>query len=143
MMRKKLGLFNEEPEDENLFNDLLKLMNKNNKDYTNTFCSLMKEEIFENSIFTDWYIRWKNRLKKNKETNKSSLNLMHLNNPLVIPRNHKVEEALYAANDSGDLKPIHNLIKILKNPYVDCADISKYQLPPNENGKKYKTFCGT
>ena len=143
MMRKKLGLFNEEPEDENLFNDLLKLMNKNNKDYTNTFCSLMKEETFENSIFTDWYIRWKNRLKKNKETHKSSLNLMNSNNPLVIPRNHKVEEALYAANDSGDLKPIHNLIKILKNPYVDCADISKYQLPPKENGKKYKTFCGT
>ena len=68
--------------------------------------------------------------------------MMKINNPVVIPRNHKVEEALDAANN-GNLKPTKNLIKILEKPYEDRKEINEYQSPAPPSDKKYKTFCGT
>jgi len=148
MMRNKLGLFGEEAQDENLINDLLKWMHQNKADYTNTFCSLMKndmkkEKLFQDSVFTDWYKRWTVRLNRNKKPKELSLDLMRANNPLIIPRNHKVEESLEVASNTGNLKPLHNLLKYLKKPYENQKGISDFQNVPNSNGKKYKTFCGT
>ena len=57
--------------------------------------------------------RWKERLSKNNNSPKKWLELMKNNNPLVIPRNHKVEEALEAA-EKNDLKPINKLIRNFK-----------------------------
>ena len=62
-------------------------------------------------------------------------------NPLVIPRNHKVEEVLNEAN-KNNLEPINQLLQILKNPYIYQKNINEYQVPPVSN-KKYQTFCGT
>ncbi len=67
---------------------------------------------------------------------------MSSNNPLIIPRNHKVEEALESAN-SGDLNPAKNLLKILEKPYEDKKITSEYQSPAPPSDKIYKTFCGT
>ena len=67
---------------------------------------------------------------------------MRLNNPLVIPRNHNVEEALEFAN-RGDLNPTKNLLKILEKPYENNKKISKYQSAAPPSDKIYKTFCGT
>ena len=64
-------------------------------------------------------------------------------NPLVIPRNHKVEEALYAATTNNDLIEIHNLLKVLKNPYKNSSEIANYQSSPPPSNEIYKTFCGT
>jgi len=139
-------LFGEENEDENLINQLLSWMSQNNADYTNTFCYLMKEDFvkdksFQNSSFKKWYKEWRNRIKQNKKPDKLSLNLMRFTNPLVIPRNHKVEETLDAAN-KNDLIPLHNLLKVLKKPY-ERPKIKEYQITPPTSGKTYKTFCGT
>ena len=146
MMRKKLGLFGEKNKDENLINQLLSWMSQNNADYTNTFCYLMKEDfvkdkLFQNSSFKKWYKEWRNRIKQNKKPDNLSLNLMRFTNPLVIPRNHKVEETLDAAN-KNDLTPLHNLLKVLKKPY-ERPKIKEYQITPPTSGKMYKTFCGT
>ena len=148
MMRNKIGLFGEEKQDEKLINDLLQWMFQNKADYTNTFCSLMendikKERLLQNSNFIDWYKRWRIRLNQNKKPIELSLNLMHTNNPLVIPRNHKVEESLGAASNEANLKPLHNLLKYLKKPYENQTGISDFQIVPEKNGKRYKTFCGT
>ena len=148
MMRKKIGLFGDKPQDENLINNLLTWMNKNKADYTNTFCSLMKKDIkknkmFQDSTFIDWYKQWMIRMAQNKKSAELSLNLMHTNNPQVIPRNHKVEEALDAASNNGDLKPTLKLINILRKPYEDKSEIADYQLSPTSSEKIYKTFCGT
>ena len=146
MMRNKLGLFGEKNEDEKLINQLLSWMSKNNADYTNTFCYLMNEDFvkdksFQNSSFKKWYKEWRNRIKQNKKPDNLSLNLMRFTNPLVIPRNHKVEETLDAAN-KNDLTPLHNLLKVLKKPY-ERPKIKEYQITPPTSGKMYKTFCGT
>ena len=146
MMRDKLGLFGLEDKDKFLILDLLTWMHEKKADYTNTFCNLMdlttkKDELFDNNDFMNWKKRWKERLSKNNGSTKKSLELMKNNNPLVIPRNHKVEEALEAA-EKNDLKPFNQLIEILKNPYTQKDDIINYQTPSNLD-EKYRTFCGT
>ena len=148
MMCKKLGLFGEVIEDETLINDLLTWMKQNKADYTNTFCSLSKENVlkdklFQDSKFLNWYQRWQTRLTQNKKSKQSSLNLMCSVNPLVIPRNYKVEEALDAASTNGDLVPMYNLLEVLKKPYDNRQEIIAYQSPPPPSEKIYQTFCGT
>ena len=62
-------------------------------------------------------------------------------NPLVIPRNHKVEEVLNEAN-KNNLEPLKKLLNILKKPYLEQKEILDYQIPSSTNNK-YQTFCGT
>ena len=148
MMCKKIGLIGEEKEDEKLIKDLLEWMHKNKVDYTNTFLSLMNKDIkienlFQNPYFVEWHKRWDIRLRKNNKPLETSLKLMRENNPLVIPRNHKVEEALDEASNKNNLKPLQELMRYLKNPYENQTGISNYQNVPKSNGAKYKTFCGT
>ena len=146
MMRDKLGLFGLEDKDKFLILDLLTWMHEKKTDYTNTFCHLMdlttkKNKLFDDDDFMNWKKRWKERLSKNNNSPNKSLELMKKNNPLVIPRNHKVEEALEAA-EKNDLKPVNQLIEILKDPYTQKDDIFDYQIPSNLD-EKYQTFCGT
>ena len=63
-------------------------------------------------------------------------------NPLVIPRNHKVEEALKEANN-GNLNPFNDFLKVLEKPYEKQTKTNNYQLPAPSSEKKYQTFCGT
>ncbi len=148
MMHKKLGLLGEDSKDENLIINLLSWMHQNKADYTNTFCFLMNENIQENKIyknqgFISWKQQWQERFKLHNNSPEESLKLMRSANPLVIPRNHKVEEALDAAANNNDLMKIHNLLKVLKNPYKNNSEITNYQSPPPPTNEKYKTFCGT
>ena len=96
MMRDKLGLFGEDKNDLTLINKLLDWMKNNNADYTNTFCHLMgveiDDEVYKNDDFKNWTNEWEKRLKLNNSSDKY-LELMKKTNPVVIPRNQKVEEA--------------------------------------------------
>ena len=147
MMRDKLGLFGQDQKDQVLIIDLLTWMHKNKADYTNTFCFLMDENFQHNKIYNDenfltWKERWKERLKLNNNTPEKYLSLMKSVNPLVIPRNHKVEEVLESANNN-DLSPLKKLIKVLEKPYEKTKENINYQSPAPVSDKKYKTFCGT
>ena len=146
MMKDKLGLFGFDNKDRFLILDLLTWMHEKKADYTNTFCHLMnlaprKDELFNDNDFNNWKKRWKERLSKNNVSPKKCLELMKNNNPLIIPRNHKVERALEAA-EKNDLEPFNHLVEILKDPYTQKDDILDYQIP-SSSGKKYQTFCGT
>ena len=146
MMRKKLGLLGNHSTDKTLILDLLTWMHQKKVDYTNTFCHLMKfkvqeEEDFQDRVFKDWKKRWNERLIKKNSSNKKSIALMRTVNPLVIPRNDKVEETLDLAN-KNNFKMLFEFLEILKTPYIEKKNTYKYQIP-NENNKEYKTFCGT
>ena len=148
MMKKKLGLFGIQDKDKDLIKELLIWMYENKSDYTNTFISLMnkdilKQEIFKNKEFITWYKKWQARLIKNKKEMKYSLHLMGLTNPLVIPRNYKIEEALNAASINKDLKPMNSFLNVLKKPYKSLKETESYQSLPPLSNKKYQTFCGT
>ena len=147
MMRDKLGLFGEDPKDQVLILDLLTWMHKNKADYTNTFCLLMNVKIQNNKIYTNedfivWKKRWEARLKLNNNTAEKYLKLMKSVNPLIIPRNHKVEEALTLASN-GNLTLFNKLLEILKNPYLVDSNDLEFMSPAPHNDKKYQTFCGT
>ena len=146
MMRNKLGLFGVDEKDKFLILDLLTWMHEKKMDYTNTFCHLMDEEVqkdnnYEDKNFKIWKKRWKIRLLLNNNTPEKYIKLMRSVNPLVIPRNQKVEESLKVA-EQNDLKKINQLLEILNNPYTKKNDIIRYQYPSLTN-QKYQTFCGT
>lgn len=145
MMRDKLGLFGEDKDDKKLINNLFNWMEKNNADYTNTFCNLMdinSDEVYKSNDFIDWKNKWKKRSELNNSTKEKQSKLMKSNNPIVIPRNHKVEEALAEA-DKGSLDKMKKLLTILKNPYDNQNNIEEYQTPAPSGNEKYQTFCGT
>ena len=145
MMRDKLGLFGDNENDKKLINDLLNWMEKNKADYTNTFCYLMNIKIGNNNLYNDkdfinWSKNWQKRISINNNSKDKSLKLMKKSNPIIIPRNHKVEEALEAANED-DLEVMNRLLSNLDNPYGEQKNIEDYQLPSSDDS--YQTFCGT
>ena len=146
MMRDKLGLFGVDEKDKYLILDLLTWMHQEKMDYTNTFCHLMNFEIenkenFKKDDFENWKKRWQERLKIYNNTPEKYLKLMRSVNPLVIPRNHKVEEVLNEANN-GNIEPFNKFLEVLNKPYLEQRDIINYQMPIYSN-EKYQTFCGT
>ncbi|WP_440635287.1 protein adenylyltransferase SelO [Candidatus Pelagibacter sp. HIMB1746] len=145
MMRDKLGLFGEDKNDLTLINKLLDWMKNNNADYTNTFCHLMgvevDNEVYKNDDFKNWTNEWEKRLKLNNSSDKY-LELMKKTNPIVIPRNQKVEDALADAG-KGNLETMNKLLKVLSNPYSDQENIIEFQKPTPIGNEKYQTFCGT
>jgi uncharacterized protein YdiU (UPF0061 family) len=147
MMRAKLGLFGSLESDGKLIADLLGWMQVNHADFTNTFRDLNQTqkpagEIYAQQSFEAWYVRWQARRQQNAEPPEESLRLMRSHNPAVIPRNHKVEEALEAAY-ADDMKPFHALMHVLKTPYDSGAVPTTYQAPPLPHERVYETFCGT
>jgi uncharacterized protein YdiU (UPF0061 family) len=147
MMRDKLGLFGEVGGDKHLIFELLTWMENNKADFTNTFCNLMdiqsiKDPIYQNQEYLNWTAKWKKRLEKNNTEKEKYLELMRSVNPIFIPRNHKVEEALKDASENK-LENLNQLLEVIKYPYKDNGMLMEYQRPmSNENGD-YKTFCGT
>ena len=146
MMRDKLGLSGVDEKDKYLILDLLTWMHQEKMDYTNTFCHLMNFEVankenFKKAEFENWKKRWKERLKVKNNTSEKYLKLMRSVNPLVIPRNHKVEEVLNEAIN-GNIEPFNKFLEILNKPYLQQEDTINYQTPLYSN-EKYQTFCGT
>lgn len=147
-MRAKLGIFNEELEDGHLIEELLNIMEKNGADYTNTFRALTLEElegmaIFGTEEFIHWNKKWQQRLERQQESKDSSYQLMRSSNPAVIPRNHRVEEALEAAVKHEDYEVLHRLLGVLSKPYDYSCDQDDYTKPPEASDRPYRTFCGT
>jgi uncharacterized protein YdiU (UPF0061 family) len=145
MMGSKLGISQICEVDKKLITNLLDWMHENGADFTNTFRDLSQEkipdeELYATESFQTWHTRWQARL--GEEDLESSLTLRKSVNPAVIPRNHKVEEALQAGEE-GDLEPFRNLLKGLEKPYEDGEHLAPYQIPPKPEEKVTETFCGT
>ncbi|MDQ6598682.1 YdiU family protein [Bacillus salipaludis] len=147
-MRKKLGIFNEEEQDATLVEDLLKIMQQYYADYTNTFRALTIEKMEDTPLngtpeFTQWHEKWQARRGRQEESRESSLELMRNSNPAVIPRNHRVEEALEAAVNEGDLSVMGKLLNVLSRPYEYSTDQEEFCSLPAPSNLPYRTFCGT
>lgn len=139
-MRAKIGITAEQPEDAELISELLGLLYKYKLDYTTGFRSLpYASPLFDISEFISWREKWIVRLAKQPQGLDYAMDIMRKHNPAVIPRNHRVEEALAAA-EQGDLTVLDNLLYALRNPYEESA----YSIAPEaEACCGYKTFCGT
>lgn len=147
-MRAKLGIINVEKEDETLIKDLLKIMHKSGADYTNTFRALTLNNVEDTDLngnleFTQWYEKWQSRLGRQEESKDAAIQLMRNSNPALIPRNHKVEEALEAAVKQGDYNVMRKLLDVLSNPYAYLPEQDEYCQLPELSARPYRTYCGT
>ena len=145
-MRSKLGLFNEEQQDATLIKDLLQIMKDHQADYTNTFRALTIGDLdalpmCKTTVFNEWHGRWKERLARQPESEAAAKQLMRESNPSIIPRNHRVEEALDAAVE-GDFGVLERLLAVLENPYAYTPEQEQYA-SPSASTTPYRTFCGT
>lgn len=155
-MRAKLGLYSQEPEDRSLAEDLLACMHRNRADYAGTFRGLAEGDspkalpealegtpLYRDEGFLRWRGRWRDRLARQPHPWDEARGLMRSASPAVIPRNHRVEEALEAAG-RGDYTVMHRLLEVLANPYEDPPPrAGHYRSPPPPSQPPYRTFCGT
>ena len=152
-MRSKIGLSKEDQDDINLISQLLNLMKINKVDFTLCFRYLSKaligdiksiKNLFKNDIALDnWMTLWKERVSQESISDEKIASSMNAVNPLYIPRNHKVEEALKAAVFDNNMKPFLKLHDILKNPYEEIKEFHEYEIPAKNSSVRFKTFCGT
>ena len=148
-LRGKLGLFTEKEEDVSLAEKLFACMHRNRADFTNTFRDLASDTLpsdgplFRDAAFIEWHVRWKARLARQPQSMDACMELMRSRNPAVIPRNHRVEEALEAAVEHGDYAVMHRLLRVLSKPYDESPDNLEYRMPPPASDRPYQTFCGT
>ncbi|GIR04869.1 MAG: UPF0061 protein [Candidatus Pelagibacterales bacterium] len=143
MMKKKLGIKDQSEDDEELINNLIKWMQQKKPDFTNTFCNLMNydhadDEEFEDDEFNNWKREWKKRVES-----KEYLDVMMSCNPILIPRNYLVEEALSEAETDGKFDKFNELNEIISSPYQLKKVNIKYLETPSKTNIPYKTFCGT
>ena len=146
-MRKKLGLFGEEPEDAALVGTLLEWMHAAKADFTNTFASLSDaaagdEAWRKDASFLVWHERWLVSLGRQSQSPAESAELRRAHNPVFIPRNHQVEAALAAA-EQGDLGVMERLLDVLAAPYDHARHAPEFRSPAPAGGVPYRTFCGT
>jgi uncharacterized protein YdiU (UPF0061 family) len=146
-MRAKLGLSNQEADDGALVEDLLDCMHRHGADFTNTFRDLASGSLPEASVFRvpdfkQWFERWQARLKRQPDSWEASRQLMNTHNPAVIPRNHRVEEALEAAVERADFTVMEKLLGVLSQPYQDPPEQAGYHLPPPLRRSPTAPFAG-
>ncbi|GIO01855.1 YdiU family protein [Brevibacillus laterosporus] len=147
-MRAKLGICNEEKQDESLIEDLLTMMQKYRADYTNTFLALtfgrLEDTVLSGtSEFAQWHEMWQARRGRQQESKSTSYQLMQNSNPALIPRNHRVEEALESAVQQGDYSVMERLLVALSNPYAHSIEQAEYCTLPPQSAIPYRTYCGT
>ena len=152
-MRAKLGLSTPEDGDEALAKDLLEAMHAVAADYTLVFRALGEAAagrepegllaLPRSPAFDAWRARWLERIARDgTRTPAERAAAMHAVNPAVIPRNHRVHEALVAA-ERGDLAPFEALLAAIRRPYDDGPGASHYMAPPAPSERVTQTFCGT
>ena len=145
-MRRKLGLQTDEADDANLVESLLDWMHTSKADFTNTFRELSQGTVstnkYEDPVFQGWLTRWSQRLGREGETIGSVSRRMQSVNPAVIPRNHRVEEALAAAEEMDDLTLFNRMLAVVASPY-DSTKVSNDYRESSPDDDRYQTFCGT
>ncbi|MCU0974739.1 MAG: YdiU family protein [Steroidobacteraceae bacterium] len=154
-MRRKLGLATAEDGDVALAQDLLEAMQASSADFTLTFrglCGAARDpaadaalrKLFANPAACDaWLVRWRERLARDPLAAPERAARMRAVNPAFIPRNHRVEQALDAAVDRGDLAPFEELLEVVIRPFEDRPALARYSTPPQPEERVLQTFCGT
>ena len=156
--RAKLGLTTAEASDAELVNRLLQTMHAAAADFTSTFRQLAAVAGGEahataglHPDFAPWIAEWQARLARERAVMQSTgehtfadcAALMLAANPLFIPRNHRVEECIRAAEDNNDFTAFHRLLEVVTMPWQDAPHLVAYARPALPAERVLRTFCGT
>ena len=166
VMRRKLGLNSRNSEgdelglsDATLAEDFLALLHTHGVDFTLAFRRLAEASEAEDGhapalmilfpgegreALLTWLQRWLSRAEQNGLAGGERTNALRAANPVYIPRNHLVEEALDAATEHHDLAPFERLLAVLKDPFEERPGLERFAQPAAaEQQQGYRTFCGT
>jgi len=164
--RAKLGLSTAREDDADLVNGLLQDMQGAEADFTQTFRQLAEVAAGQAPAtvgvpagLTPWLAQWQARLAAEPADAGAQspapedatqvagvagrAAAMRRANPLFIPRNHRVEEAIRAAEDHDDFTPFHRLLEVVTKPWDDVAEHLAYARPALPGERVTRTFCGT
>ncbi|MDY6942057.1 MAG: YdiU family protein [Pseudomonadota bacterium] len=155
-LRRKLGLASAEDGDLDLAKALLQAMANSGADFTLTFRRLSAlgdkasardepvRSLFKDpTAFDTWAKQWRARLSREGQSEASRQAAMRAANPAYIPRNHRIQQAIDAATEARDFKPMDELMTVLTNPYEDHPNLAHYADPPAPDEAVTTTFCGT
>jgi protein adenylyltransferase len=149
-LRAKVGLPGGDPADDTLLDDLLALLQAQRVDFTSFFRALsaalrgdeapVRGLVAEPAALEAWLGRWRARLATSEPA--AVADAMDRVNPVYVPRNQKVEEALEAAV-AGDVDPLHRLLDVLARPFDERPGLDDYARPAPASCGAFRTFCGT
>jgi len=153
-MRRKIGLSGPGEGDAGLISRLLAAMEQSHADFTLTFRRLtfaaqnpdeeprLRELFGETSAIDSWLQDWRSFMARDSNSHEARVAAMHAANPGFIPRNHRVQAALEAA-EAGDYRPFRTLLEVLQHPFDAQPQRSEYSQPPGPSERVLQTFCGT
>ena len=154
--REKLGLEMSKQSDATLMEELLATMADNQADFTLVFRRLSRlvrdddsaddavRELFKDpAAFDRWAVQWRARLRDEPRGDLERCTQMQAINPAYIPRNHRVEEVIRAAEDNGSFGPFERLHEVLQKPFDEQQINVEFQKPPQPEEIVQATFCGT
>ena len=154
IMAAKLGIGQPQERDDELVQALLDLMAAEKVDFTALFDRLVEQQrvpgtaplqglVMESRRWQDWLSRWQARLDEDAFTPSQRAAIMRRYSPMIIPRNHRVEQAITAATEQGDFSLFHRLRQWLAQPFEASHDARQWLAPPAPGEQVCRTFCGT
>lgn len=149
MMAGKLGVIGEADEHNDLIRELLALMANKALDYTNTFDRLtysITSDTLQKQLSEElgpWYDTWLQQIRSQQQAPDQLRERMRQSNPLVIPRNHQMENVIARCIEAESAAPAEEFLSVLRSPYAMIESTYRYQDPPRDNDQDYQTFCGT
>lgn len=153
LMRAKLGFFTQDPQDNDLLNQLLDMMAKEKRDYTHTFRLLsdveqastniaLRDEFIDRQNFDSWYQAWRKRLQQEQVDDAQRQQVMKNTNPQRILRNYLAQKAIEAA-EKEDISVLAHIHQGLMNPYADSPEFSDLAELPPDWGKRLEISCSS
>ncbi len=154
-LRRKLGLVAKHEGDAALVKDLLDRMAANRADFTLTFRCLSDAAANRQAdaqvrlLFSDpaaydaWAKIWHERLAHEQLPGTAIAETMRAVNPAFIPRNHRIQEAIEAAEERRDFAPFRAMLDVISRPYDDRLELLQYTAPALPEERVQRTFCGT
>ena len=146
LFRAKIGLTTEEEGDEELITGLLARMASSQADFTMTFSALSgldaSEFVTDDGAWASWAPDWKTRLSREPSAAGDPATTMRAANPVLIPRNHRIEQAIQAGVE-GDFTQFHRMVDGLKSPFDPRSECLDLATPPKFDERVIRTFCGT
>ena len=150
LMRTKLGLAATLPQDQQLCNDLLTIMQNNHTDYTLLFRTLSQTDasqardlVMDRDAFDAWYQQYSKRLQLESMDATRRSQAMQTINPKYILRNYMTEIAIRLAEDKQDYSEINKLLKLMQSPFDEHKEHEKYAGHPPEWAQKISVSCSS
>ena len=150
LMRNKLGLLDQQKQDKELSDHLLRIMHKNNVDYTILFRTLSSEDsspardlFVDRAAFDNWQVDYRQRLVSENSDDQSRCKRMKQANPKYILRNYMAEVAIEKATKEQDYSEIDRLLCLLQKPFDEHPEHLLYAEHPPEWSNKISVSCSS